>query len=101
MSEHYSIDEELDRLRAENQRLRDALVLLADNAEAYLQLEEDGARNYPESLRLCIVEARAALAGTPSEDEIEVPPRPTTDAEIEALPVLDLNQFGTPNEDTG
>jgi hypothetical protein len=42
-------------------RLREALLLLADNAEAYLDLERDGQRNYPDSLRLCIDEARAAL----------------------------------------
>jgi hypothetical protein len=62
----HKLAEDVLALLAELQRLRDALVLLADNAEAYLNLEEDGERNYPDSLRLCITEARAALDGTPS-----------------------------------
>jgi hypothetical protein len=58
----------LDALLAENQRLCEVLLLLTDNTEAYLDLEKDGVRNYAESLRLCIAEARAALAAVREED---------------------------------
>jgi hypothetical protein len=67
--------------RAENQRLRDALILLADDAEAYLSLERDGQRNYPESLGLCIDEARLALIGTPSAAQTLEEPHPTKGTE--------------------
>ena len=44
------------------ERLREEAVCLADNAEAYLDLEERGERNYPDSLRLAIQGLRDALA---------------------------------------
>jgi hypothetical protein len=72
---------DLAMARAENQQLRDALILLADDAEAYLSLERDGQRNYPESLGLCIDEARLALIGTPSAAQTLEEPHPTKGTE--------------------
>ena len=51
-------------LLAERDRAVKELERLADEAEAYLNLERDGEQNYPDSLRLNIAAARrAALAG--------------------------------------
>jgi deoxyribodipyrimidine photolyase len=61
---------ELDALVAENQQLRDALEAVASAFTAWSEDWNDGTYAYYKSddLMVACVAARAALAGTPSED---------------------------------
>jgi hypothetical protein len=60
-------DVALDAFLVERQQLAKRLESLAGEAEAYLNLERDGEKNYPDALRLNIAEARAALVAVDKE----------------------------------